>query len=143
MIKKVVETARSLVGTKWRHKGRSKHSIDCVGIIVYSFAAAGVEIIDRKHYGREPWKDGLDEVLEKNFCKKLDKKERRGVDVAIIWFDDMPAPSHIGIIAKHPYGGLSLIHSYSMQNTVEHFIDDVWYNRISHVYRYQKWQSLQ
>lgn len=139
MTNKVIESARSLIGTKWRHKGRSNRAIDCVGILVYSFREAGVELIDRKHYGRHPWQDGLDAELEKNFGERLDKKNMKAGDIAVIWFDNFPAPSHVGIIADHPSGKFSLIHSHSLISVTEHIIDEIWYNKITHIYRYEKW----
>lgn len=142
-IQKVIEEARSFIGCKWRHKGRNRFGIDCAGIVVCSYRAAGVEVYDQKHYGREPWKNGLDEHLEKTFGKRLDKNDMKAGDVAVIWWNEVPAPSHLGIIASHPSGKLSLIHSYSQHNVVEHIIDQDWLNKISHIYRYEKWEQLQ
>ena len=31
---KIIEAARGWVGTKWRHQGRSKRGIDCVGLVI-------------------------------------------------------------------------------------------------------------
>lgn len=140
-IQKVINEARSFIGCKWRHKGRNHYGIDCAGIIVCSFASINVEVQDRKHYGREPWNDGLDKELEKTFGKRLDKHLMQEGDVAVIWWNEVPAPSHLGIIATHPSGKLSLIHSYSQHNVVEHIIDDDWFNKISHIYRLKQWQQ--
>ena len=47
-----VAEARSYVGCKWRHRGRSRFGIDCVGLIVAATAAGGVQMRDRRDYGR-------------------------------------------------------------------------------------------
>lgn len=142
-IDKVIAEARTFLGCKWRHKGRNHYGIDCAGLVVCAYKAAGIEVYDAKHYGREPWMDKLDEHLEKTFGKRLNKDEMQEGDVAVIWWNEVPAPSHLGIIAKHPNGGLSLIHSYSQHNVVEHRIDEDWFNKISHIYRMRKWEQPQ
>lgn len=142
-IEQIINEARSFLGCKWRHKGRNHYGIDCAGLIVCSYAKAGVKVHDERHYGREPWNDSLDAHLEKTFGKRLDKSEMQAGDVAVIWWNEVPAPSHLGIIANHPSGGFSLIHSYSQHNVVEHRIDEDWLNKISHIYRMQKWEQPQ
>lgn len=46
----VVAKARSLVGTKFAHLGRSDLGVDCVGLVIVSFRAAGLPIRDFENY---------------------------------------------------------------------------------------------
>ena len=125
-----VAHARTYIGTKWRHRGRKPWAIDCVGILVLSVAAGGVQMRDRRDYGREPWKDGLQRELDEHFGQPVE--DMRPGDVVLIQWRDTPAPSHVGILADYAHGGLSLIHSLMRsRRVVEHRIDDAWRARIA------------
>jgi len=128
-----IEKARSFLNVKWRHRGRSKFGIDCIGLIVISVKAGGIEMNDRVNYGRHPWKDGLRNELIAHFGKCVEGEYLPG-DVALIKWQGAAEASHVGIIANSNYG-LTLIHSFSQSSVVEHLIDDVWKSRIIEVYR--------
>lgn len=132
----IVAEARSYVGVRWRHRGRSRFGIDCIGVIVKSLAAGGVHMRDRLDYGREPWRDGLSREMVDHFGQPVDGEWLPG-DVAVMCGIGQPEPGHVGIIAEHS-GYLTLIHSYnalSTETVTEHRIDDEWRRRIVAVYR--------
>lgn len=131
-----VAEARSYIGCKWRHRGRSRLGIDCIGLIVKAVAAGGIEMRDRLDYGREPWKDGLRAEMVDHFGLPVD--DMQPGDVVLMRWDDQPEPSHVGMITDHPLGGFGLVHSYSMTSVTEHGIDAYWLRRIVEVYR--PWQ---
>lgn len=132
----MIEKARSLIGTKWRHLGRSDKGIDCLGLVILSLKAAGFEQKYDRKYGREPWKDGLRESLKDHFGEPIIGFENYKVgDIALLRWPNNEQPSHVGIIANYRYGGLSLIHSYSLISVTEHRIDNKWKNMIVEVYR--------
>ncbi len=128
-----VAEARTWLGTKWRHRGRSRYGIDCIGLVVKAVAAGGIEMKDRTNYGREPWRDGLQRELQAHFGNPVD--DMRPGDIVLMQWEDQPAPAHVGVIADYAYGGLSLIHSYSLTSVIEHRIDQQWQDRIVEVYR--------
>ena len=132
-----VAHARTLLGAKWRHRGRKPWAIDCIGLVVLSVAAGGIQMRDRTNYGREPWKDGLRQELIDHFGPPIEGDWQPG-DIALIRFQDHPEPGHVGIIADYAFGGLSLIHSYSLVSVTEHRIDENWLAAIIEVYR--PWQ---
>lgn len=132
----MLATARSLVGAKWRHLGRKPWAIDCIGIVIVSLRAGGIEMIDDTNYGREPWNDGLERHLEMHFGKPLPVAERRAGDVVLMQDDMQPAPGHVGVITEID----SVIHSYSETGVVEHGIDEQWLARMVCVYR-PKWDD--
>lgn len=126
--------ARSLVGAKWRHRGRKPWGVDCIGLVVLSLDAGGIHLKDRRDYGREPWKDGLRRELFEQMGEPVVGDWMPG-DVALMKFDQHPEPGHVGLIADHPMGGLSLIHSYSLVSVCEQSLSGKWLKRIVEVYR--------
>ena len=130
---KIVAKARSFIGTKWRHRGRTKRGIDCIGLVVVSVMHGGFMPKDRRDYGRVPWQDGLRQELIDQ-CGEPVKDWQPG-DIALMRWEHMPEPAHVGIIGDYKYGGLSLIHSFSLVAVTEHIIDQTWVNRIIEVYR--------
>ncbi len=131
-----VAEARSWLGTKWRHRGRNRFGIDCIGLIVHAVAAGGIQMRDRRDYGREPWKDGLQREIEEHFGAPV--SDTQPGDVVLMRWHNQDGPAHVGIIGDYCHGGLSLIHAYSMTSVCEHRMDDEWLARIVGVYR--PWQ---
>jgi len=46
--------ARSWLGVQWRHQGRNRAGVDCVGLLIQVGAAFGIACEDMKGYAREP-----------------------------------------------------------------------------------------
>jgi len=130
---KSIAEARSYIGTPWRHRGRSRFGIDCIGLIVNAVAAGGIVMRDRRDYGREPWRDGLRGELVEHFGDPV--IDLQPGDVVLMRFEDHPEPGHVGLIADYAHGGLSLIHSYSRVSVCEHRLDDAWRARIIEGFR--------
>jgi len=128
-----IEAARSFVGCKWRHRGRSRFGIDCIGLLVKAMQAGGIKMQDRLDYGREPWNDGLEKELLNHFGKPVTSAPQAG-DIALIHLPQNPAPSHIGLIGELN-GRLTLIHSASELNVCEHGLTDDWLKAIVARYR--------
>lgn len=131
--RQIVDTARSLIGAKWRHRGRKPWAVDCIGIMVLSMEAAGIKMRDRTDYGREPWNDGLQREMQEHFGDRVD--DMQPGDVVLVQWPNMPAPSHVAIVADYHHGGLSLIHAHSNWGVAEHRLDDDWLKLITEVYR--------
>ena len=87
-IKKVIDTARSFVGSKYSWGGSSPSTgFDCSGLLQYSFKAAG---IDLPRVAAQQGKIG----------QEVDIKQAQPGD--IIWFGSKSSPSgqHIGLVSK-------------------------------------------
>lgn len=102
--------------------------------MVLSVATAGMAVEDRRDYGREPWRDGLRDALQAHFGPPVSDEWRPG-DVALLKMPHQPEPGHVGIIADYAFGGLSLIHAYSLAAVTEHRLDREWTAKIEEVYR--------
>lgn len=129
----VIAKARSYLGAKWRHRGRKPWAIDCVGLVVLSLEAGGIIIPDDKYYGREPWRDRLQQKLQDRFGEPIHKDQWRVGDVALFKAMDK-APCHIGFLADYTHGGFSLLHSHAQHNVTEHALDDRWQRLLVEVY---------
>lgn len=81
------------------------------------YADCGVQMPDRRDYGRDPFQEGLDQVLEealgapvwaggKGSCRR---ERLRPADVVLM--DPAGKPRHVGIIGDNLLHGLSLIHA--------------------------------
>lgn len=132
LIDSFIKEARTYKGCKWRHRGRNRFGVDCIGLVVVSLAAVGFQMRDRLDYSRDPWNDGLDREMREHFGSEVFELKKGDV-VTMSWSKDK-APSHVGIIAELN-GELSLIHSYSCVSVTEHSIDESWRKKIRHIYR--------
>jgi len=138
-VRKTIATARYLVGTKWRHLGRSVKGVDCLGLVILSLTAGGFEQKYDRKYGREPWKDGLRQALKDHFGEPITNPEEfQPGDIALLKWGREDQPSHVGILADYMYGGLSIIHAHSTIAVTEHRLDEKWRDLIIEVYR--PWQ---
>jgi len=130
-----IAEARSYIGTRWRHRGRSRFGIDCIGLLVAAMRAGGVVMRDRVDYGRYPWKDGIDQDLIAHFGDPSDFDSAQAGDVVLLcWGDKKHMPAHVGILSDSPRG-LGMIHCHSQMKVSEHRIDAEWQAKIIGVFR--------
>ena len=98
-----IAAARTYVGVPWQHQGRSRHGVDCVGLLVCVARDLCVPVDDDgPNYEREPRAHDLVRLLRRHCVSVADM--RRG-DIVL-----MGRPStHVGILtdAHRPFG---LIH---------------------------------
>jgi len=127
----VIDAARGWLDTPFHHQGRLKGvGVDCIGLVVGVARELGVEIYDEAGYGRQPQEGRLRAALDEHLQRAPALSPGRVV--LMQWDVD---PMHVGILASHPAGGLSLIHAYAKsRKVVEHALDDVWQARIAAVY---------
>lgn len=126
------EAARTFLGVPFQHQGRTRHGLDCVGLVVLSAVMCGIATGDFTDYTRDPHHGLLESHLERVFGAPV--ADIRPGDVVAI--DYKGATRHVGIVAEYPGGGLSLIHaSHFTRCVTEHRIDDRWMKRIVGVYR--------
>lgn len=132
-----IASTRSMVGTRFKHRGRSPQGVDCVGLVALGLASVGREVQDRADYSRNPVNDGLREVCRAHFGDPVDELQAGDV-VLMAWYDDLrnPEPNHVAIAFDHPNGGLALVHALRQnQRVIAHGLTDFHAERIVEVYR--------
>lgn len=137
----ILESARSFLGTPFRHQGRVKGvGVDCAGLVVQVAKETGYSDYDYSGYGRQPDGRTLVTVMDANL-QSIAIADIRPGDVLVMRFDR--EPQHLGIVTDYgdhygiAPGVLGLIHSYmDARKVVEHRLDDVWMRRVTHAYRF-------
>ncbi|MCI5049604.1 MAG: NlpC/P60 family protein [Rickettsiales bacterium] len=138
----IVACARSYLGTPFKHQGRSKdRGVDCLGLLVgiardCELKSGEQRLADRddRGYGHIPPYSRLHQGLCENLTE-ISKENMRAGDVVLLRHDGNP--QHLGIIAQLDDGVWSIIHAYAKaRKVVEHRLDDGWYARIAHIYRF-------
>ena len=125
------EAARTFIGVKWQHQGRTVFGLDCVGLVVASMAACGLPCDDRTDYSHDP-----DGTLYAHLCDALDGPFHwyQPGDVVLVQFSAR-VPRHVAIVSESEHG-MTVIHSDSHVGKVsEHLIDDRWHSRIVGAWR--------
>ena len=128
---RVVEVARSYLGTKFHHQGRRKFiGVDCIGLIACVARELGFEFVDQTNYARLPNDGELQAGLE----KYLLPCELKVGAVALFKLDQ--EPQHVGIVSD--YGnGFGLMHAYlQARKVVEHSLDEFWMKRLVTCYAF-------
>jgi cell wall-associated NlpC family hydrolase len=129
-VNSIVAAARGWLGVRWRHQGRSRDGVDCVGLIVMVRREVFGECFDMTDYPREAVDETLREVCDTH-AVRVDEP-RPGDLLLMSWGHQR----HIGIVGDYPFGGLSLIHAYMpARKVVETRLDEKFMARVMGVYR--------
>lgn len=110
----IIAEARSWIGVKWKHQGRTRSGVDCLGLIVVTAQKLGISDADERVYSPRP--DG--KSLVKRFAEEMDEislKEIRAADV--ILFADSIYPCHVAFVSEK-HGQLYIIHSHATRRQV-------------------------
>lgn len=114
---RLADAARAYIGMRFRHRGRSRLGVDCVGLGVLAYADCGVAVPDFRLYSREPHRDGLVAHMTRALGEPVHVgpaplSELLDGDVIVLRFE--VEPHHVGIVGARDYGGttaLTLIHA--------------------------------
>ncbi len=135
----IVNTARSWLGTTFKHKGRikaddrQKGGVDCIGLILGVASELGISMQDYQNYPRLPDGDLLLNTANSILYAK-DLKELSPSDILLLRIDR--DPQHFAIVGENN-AQLTLIHSYApLGSVVEHHLDKFWRERIVAVYSF-------
>ena len=129
--KKIVEQARTWIGTKFRYQGRikknqnNKGGVDCLGLILgicdeigYKYNGKLLSYYDTITYSKKPDYN----ILKENFSKFFIVKDIKDIDIGDIVLKQVSSEQfHLMI-----YTGKTFIHaSATTFSVVEHNIDDL------------------
>lgn len=129
-----IAAARSYLGVRFKHQGRSRRGLDCIGLCIVSMRDVGRQPWDSPAYGTTPATQGLREGLVRNLGDPVPKVTMREGDIALMAF--VGEPSHVGIVTEYPLGGFALLHTFAqVRKVVEHRMDAAWLGYITEVFR--------
>lgn len=109
-----VAAARSYVGVPWRHLGRARTGVDCIGLALLAARDVGIDLPDPAPYAREPQGTRLlDGILA--HAERMATPEPGDV----LLFRMGLYGGHIGIASVHPAWGVSAcLHAYAPRRQV-------------------------
>lgn len=130
---KVVEVARSWLGTKFRHQGRSKLGVDCCGVVILVGQELGLTTYDTTNYNRRTSGEAfLHHFRDAGLIEKPVRDLKPGM--VVVTTDDN-FPCHCGIIEMHR-GQLYMIHSYMLRKKVDRDLVEHWRPKIIGAFDY-------
>lgn len=136
----IARTARGYLGVPYLHLGRSRHGLDCAGLVLLTAHDLGLTDWDDTAYSRQPDTVHLRACVEK-LCRRVCCGDcARPGDVLLMTIRG--SAQHLGIVTVAAAEGRPayLIHAYQTPGrVVEHSIDRRWRRRIVGVYR---WRGL-
>ncbi|MFO1156618.1 MAG: hypothetical protein U1E43_07565 [Rhodospirillales bacterium] len=103
----VVSAARSYLGVRWRHQGRTRDGLDCVGLLVLVARDLSVSDYDHRAYARAPQAEGFLEHFAANMPRVPLPSVLPG---EVVVFADQVYPCHCGIVSQR-FGARYLIHA--------------------------------
>jgi cell wall-associated NlpC family hydrolase len=120
----IVTMARQFIGCPWRHQGRSREGVDCLGLVLLVAHQLGLTDFDTRDYARQAKDESMLEQCREHLVE-INRSVARPGDVAVMRFANN---RHIGFFGDYVHGGLSLIHAFSQspRKVVEHRFTDDW-----------------
>jgi len=138
--REVVEIARSWIGTRFLHQGRTRPvksngkligGIDCAGLIVVVGHESGLldPSVDVPAYRRIPDGRTIREMLAKHAIE-IPFRDLQPADIVAVKWEGSRFPHHLGIISDLSRGRLGMIHSYfDFRRVVESGFVEPWISR--------------
>ena len=133
-INQLIEFSRSYLGVPWKHQGRTKKGVDCVGFLLLGFKHIGVHIDEIKGYARTPDGKKLKEVMDNQPNLDIVYDIQVGDILLLRMRHD---PQHVALITESKTAEFGMIHSYNggEKKVVEHDLADYWKQKIVSIYR--------
>jgi cell wall-associated NlpC family hydrolase len=130
----IVADARSYLGVKWRHQGRTHKGIDCVGLVACIAHGRGISDYDNTNYGRSALTFDFLRVFRAHMDEVPVGQEQDG-DVLV--FIERARPCHAGL-ATTRHGARHFVHASAADRQVlEEQYDEDWRARTRAVFRFR------
>ena len=109
----IVETARSWLGTRWVHQGRTRAGVDCCGLVIKIAHELKLSDYDTRNYARRTAGDAF--VQHFTDAGLIPKRRFSLGDVIVT--TDSHFPCHCGIVSEHR-GEPHFIHAFALRRQV-------------------------
>lgn len=138
---RIIACAREFLGVRFRHQGRSRAGLDCLGLLLLTAERAGILFeageagkIDVPTYSMRP-DTALLQTRMRELLLPLDIAAASIADIVLLRIQN--APQHLAILSDYPAGGeLGMIHAYlPAGGVVEHRYDAHWRAATHSAYR--------
>jgi cell wall-associated NlpC family hydrolase len=127
-----VTQVRSYVGVPFRHCGRNRHGVDCVGLVVAAAHDLGLSDYVPRPYSRQVDSREMREQLEACAVDVTSQEKKPG---DVLFLKVLGHPVHLGV-----FTGPTMIHSFEPAGKVcEVRWGDYWSSRVEAVFR---WRGL-
>ena len=119
--------ARGWLGVPFRHQGRSRYGVDCLGLLVK--LAEELQLTSRENNAF--WsEDRTDYGHYPNALELLSETDSIVPGVVLLLEVDRRA-THLGIASKYSQGGMGLIHAYApARKVIEEPLSSYWLGRV-------------
>jgi cell wall-associated NlpC family hydrolase len=127
----IVDAARETVGWPFRHRGRNKNGIDCIGLLLYVSERTGLlenmnlpNYYTGLNYDRRPATKGIDsQWLMRELSITGKRIQKSSVQMGDIVYCRNDKWVHVGIVTPE-----KMIHAYAFphRRVIEHGYDKVW-----------------
>lgn len=125
----VTAEARTWIGTRWEHQGRSDDAIDCAGLILKVAQALGIFTLEKADYPRMATDEMMLDLCREHLVE-ISRADLAPGDVVVMRYG---SNRHIGIIGDYVHGGLTVIHAQTMhpRRVVENQFNDNWLGQVA------------
>lgn len=111
----LVESVRTWIDVPYRDKGRNRHGIDCIGLLLVAAKDVGLTTYDTVDYPRRPNpRDFLRGM--KSHLDRIPKSDAGHGDIMV--FAEPKSPCHVGILDVNASGTVYVIHAYALARKV-------------------------
>ena len=135
-VQQIILHCRGWMNVKFRHQGRSRSGVDCIGLFSEVAKEIGRDITIPSNYTHHPDQ----KFLFSEMCRLFDKitKPQMAVgDLVLMRFMD----DHLRVPCRHVamVTNLGVLHSSAQfRKVTEHGLDQEWMDRIEHVFRMRR-----
>ena len=134
MRNRIVTEARSWLGVRWRHQGRTRHGVDCAGLVVNVGKALGAVDYDATDYQRRT--NGREFLRHFRAAGGVEIRFADAAPGDVLVFRDDLYPCHSTILAER-HGQPSIIHACARRRKViEEVLSPAWIDRLVGCFRY-------
>jgi cell wall-associated NlpC family hydrolase len=133
----VVNLARSYVGTKYRHQGRTREGIDCAGLVILVGNELGLINYDTDGYLRKSTGRQIFQYFKDSGMEQISTSDLKLGDVILT--RDSIFPCHCAIICTHDLPSSSrIVHAYAKRRqVVEEYMNAEWINKTVGAFRFK------